>query len=349
MAAEAGTREVLDTLGMFDAAAGLPEQVEQAAAIGAEVVGLPDRESIENVLVLGMGGSGIAGDVLTVIAGPFMPVPVVVVKGYEPPSYVNEATLVFAISFSGNTEETVDAAQTAVAAGGRVVAVTGGGELFRLAESWDVPVVRVPDSIPQPRAGLGALAVPPLVILERMGLFPGAGEWVTQAVAQLRARRDELVADDNPAQALARRIGRTLPIIYGGGGLGGVAATRWKTEINENARVPAFANVNPELCHNEVAGWGQHGDVTRQVFTVLNLRHDYEHPQVMRRFDIVEELIAEAVGDILEVRAAGEGTFAQFMDLAMQAAFTSLHLAAQEGLDPGPVPALDHVKTELAH
>src|SRR5688572_5952610 len=101
MAAEAGTQDVLDTLGMFDAAAGLPEQVEEAAAAGAEIGGLPDRESIESVLVLGMGGSGIAGDVLTVIAGPFMPVPVVVVKGYEPPSYVNESTLVFAISFSG--------------------------------------------------------------------------------------------------------------------------------------------------------------------------------------------------------------------------------------------------------
>ena len=338
---------MLDTRGMVAAAAGLPEQVEEAAEVGSAVAGLPERETIESVLVLGMGGSGIAGDVLTVIAGPFMPVPVVVVKGYEPPSYVSENTLVFAISFSGNTEETIDAAQTAVAAGGRVVAITGGGELYRLAESWDVPIVAVPDTIPQPRAGLGALAVPALVILERMGLFPGAEEWVAQAVAQLRTRRDELVADDNPAQALARRIGRTLPLIYGGGGLGGVAATRWKTEFNENARVPAFANVNPELCHNEVAGWGQHGDVTRQVFTLLELRHDYEHPQVMRRFEIVEDLVAEAVADVIQVRAAGEGTFAQFMDLVMQAAFTSLHLAAQEGLDPGPVPALDHVKAEL--
>src|SRR5947209_6170477 len=125
-----------------------------------------------------------------------------------------------------DTEGTVEAATTAALQGAKVVAVTAGGELARLAEAWEAPIVRVPDDIPQPRAALGAMAIPALVILEEIGLFPGAGEWIARAVDQLRVRRDELVREGNEAEALARRVGRTLPLVYGGGGLGAVAAQR---------------------------------------------------------------------------------------------------------------------------
>lgn len=340
-------RERLDTLGMFEAAGALPEQIEAAVEAANGVVGLPDGDAIDNVLVLGMGGSGVTGELLQTIAGPFMPVPVVVVKGYEPPSYANERTLVFAMSFSGDTEETVDAVETAAANGANIVAVTRGGRLGELAARWGGQVVPIADGIPQPRAGLGALAIPPLVILERLGLFPGAGQWIVHAVDQLKIRRDELAKDGNCAELLARRIGRTLPIIYGGGGLGAVAAMRWKTEVNENARVAAFWNSSPELCHNEIAGWGQHGDMTRQVFTLVKLRHDFEHPQVMRRFDLIDEVAEEVLAGVETVEAAGEGNLAQLLDLTMVGTFTSLHMAAQEGIDPGPVPVLDWMKQQL--
>jgi glucose/mannose-6-phosphate isomerase len=150
------------------------------------------------------------------------------------------------------------------------------------------------------------------------------------------------------ARVLAKRIGRTIPILYGGGQVGATAAQRWKNEINENAKAPAFWHTQPELCHNEVVGWGQHGDLTRQVFTVVNLRHDFEHPQVVRRFELVSGLIDEVVASIEEVRAEGEGQLAQLLDLIMVGSFVSLHLAAQEGLDPGPIPVLDHVKDVVA-
>ena len=184
---------VLDTLGMFEVTAGLPEQV--AAAVGAAhgLDGLPEREYVENVVVLGMGGSGLAGDVMVAVAGPFVPVPITVVKSYDLPDFVGRGSLVFAISFSGNTEETVEAAGEAANAGASLVAVTAGGELGRLAEEWGAPVVPVPTTIPQPRAGLGAMAIPPLVVLEDIGLFPGAATWVALAVDQLKYRRDRLV------------------------------------------------------------------------------------------------------------------------------------------------------------
>jgi glucose/mannose-6-phosphate isomerase len=338
---------VLDSQGMAAATASLPEQVFDAAVRARGLDGLPRQERVENIVVLGMGGSGIAGDVLVAAAGMFLPVPVVVVKGYESPNFVGEGTLVFAISFSGDTEETVEAASEAAVAGARVVSVTRGGELGRLAASWGAPVVTIPDDIPQPRAGLGALAIPPLVVLEEIGLFPLASRWIDAAVEQLTRRRDALVDDGEPAIGLARRIGRTVPLVHGGGSIGATAAARWRTQVNENANAPAFSSMVPELCHNEIQGWGQHGDITRQLFTAVHLRHEFEHPQVVRRFDVLRELLEEVVADVVEVRAEGEGQLAQLLDLILVGDVMSLHLAAAEGLDPGPVPALERMKAAL--
>ena len=343
----APTGDVLDSLDMIGATERFPGQVAEAARTAARVEGLPSADEVDNVLVLGMGGSGIAGDVLAAVGGPFVPVPIVVAKGYAPPSFVGPGTLCFAVSFSGNTEETLEAAQAAAAAGARMVVVAAGGELAALAPEWQAPHIPLPDDIPMPRAGLGALSVPLILALEQVGLFPGATGWVEAAVEQLEVRHQALVAGD-AAQSIARTIDRTIPLVFGAGPLGGVAAARWKAQINENAKSPAFTGTYPELCHNEIAGWGQHGDVTRQVFTLVELRHDEEHPQELRRFEYVRDLMAEVVHDVVEVRAVGEGALAQLFDLTLMGDHVSLHLAAQAGIDPGPIPVLDDLKRELA-
>lgn len=341
-------RPVLDSQGLAEAIASLPEQVPAAVAAASDLDGLPDHDDIEHVVVLGMGGSAIAGDVLVAAAGPYLPVPAVVYRSYNVPAFVGERSLVFAISFSGDTEETIDAVTEAALAGARVVAVTQGGELARLARSWEAPIVEIPEGIPQPRTAIGALAIPPLVVLEDVGLFPGARHWIAAAASQLATRRDQLVKAGNQAEVLARAIGRTIPLVHGGGGLGATAALRWKTDLNETAKVPAFWNVQPELCHNEVSGWGQHGDLTRQAMSLVNLRHDFEHPQVMRRFELTRRLLDEVVGGVHEVSAEGDGELAQLLDLILTGEFTALHLALQEGVDPGPIPAQDQIKAALA-
>jgi glucose/mannose-6-phosphate isomerase len=322
--------EVLDSQRMLDAAMTMPEQVAAAVEAARGLEGLPEREEIDEVVVLGMGGSGIAGDVLMAAAGPYLALPVLVLRSYHVPAFVDEATLVFAVSFSGDTEETVEAVTAAALQGARVVAVTRGGELGHLAGSWGSPVVGVPVDIPQPRAALGALAIPPLVVLEDIGLFPGASYWIDAAIEQLSVRREQLAKPD------------------GGGGLGAVAAQRWKTDVNENAKCPAFWNTQSELCHNEVSGWGQHGDLTRQMFTLVNLRHDFEHPQVMHRFNLTADLLDEVVSSVEEVRAEGEGELAQLLDLILVGDLTSLYMAFQEGIDPGPIPAQEQIKNALA-
>jgi glucose/mannose-6-phosphate isomerase len=331
------TSDVLDSLDMFGHAARFPEQVAEAAEVAAGIEGLPAADEVDNVLVLGMGVGGLAGDLLAAVGGSFVPVPLVVAKGYDPPGFVGPGSLCFAVSFSGDTEETVEAAQAAASTGARMVVVARGGELGSLAPRWQAPHVPVPPALPMSRSGLGALAVPMILLLEQIGLFPGASGWVDAAVTQLQVRRDALVAGES-AQRIARTIGRTIPLILGAGPLGAVAARRWKTQVNENAKAPAFTGTVPELCHNEIVGWGQHGDMTRQVFTLVELRHDEEHPQEAQRFDLVRELMAEVTHDVIEVRAIGEGPLAQLFDLTLVGDFVSLHMAAQEGIDPGPVP-----------
>ncbi|MBO0692434.1 MAG: bifunctional phosphoglucose/phosphomannose isomerase [Acidimicrobiaceae bacterium] len=341
---------VLDSLGMFDLVETMPEQVHAAVIASRGLTGLPAAEEVEHVVMLGMGGSGIAGDMLVAAATPLLPVPVVVSKSYELPAFIGEGSLVFAVSVSGNTEETIQAASDAAVAGAHMVVVTGGGELGLLARSWGVPIVPVPPDIPQPRAAFGAVAIPPLVVLDEIGLLKGAATWIDAAVDQLRRRRDQLAqaGDASEAAEVARRIGATIPLIQGSGGIGSAAAVRWRTQINENAKSPAFSSTQPELCHNEVCGWGTRGEITRSGFTVVQLRHDEEHPQIERRFDFTRDLLDQAVADVIEVHAEGDGELAQLLDLVLFGDYVSLWMAAAAGVDPGPVDVLVELKRRLS-
>lgn len=340
----------LDSQGMWDVTAGLPEQVAEAAA-NCHIENpnaLPPHDEIENVVILGMGGSGISGDIVISCAAPYMAVPAVVVKSYTLPAFVTENSVVIAVSYSGNTEETIEAASEAVVAGAKLCVVSGPGQLKSLAEEWNAAYVPVLECSPQPRGGIGAVSVPPLLVLESVGLFPGARGWIDSAVDQLKRRRDQLLADNSAAEQLAKRIGGTMPLFHSSGSLGNAAVTRWKGQVNENAKAPALGGIHPELCHNEVVGWGQHGDITRQLITLVQLRHDQEHPQVMRRFDLVTEIMREVVAGVEVVEAQGEGELAQLFDLILFGDFTSLHMAGQAGIDPGPVPILVELKNQLA-
>ena len=341
----------LDTLGMFAATASMPEQIAagvEATTSSGAAARIAEPEAITSVLVLGMGGSGLVGDFLAVTAGPFMSLPVVVVKNYVPPGYVDRRTLVVAVSFSGETEETLSAASVSAERGGQMVAVCTGGRLGELAASWDAPVLAVDPSIPMPRAGFAAMAAPVLALLEDLGFFPGASEWLARAAEQLRSRRDRLTENPNPALRLAGEIAGTIPVVYGPGGIGEVAARRWKAQFNENAKTPAFSAALPEMTHNEIAGWGTFDELTTQSFSAVQLRHDFEPPQVSATFDFLDDHLSDAVREVYEVRAGGEGPIAQIMDLMLFGDYVSLHLAALRGIDPGPIPAISELKATLS-
>ncbi|NLV55364.1 MAG: bifunctional phosphoglucose/phosphomannose isomerase [Acidimicrobiales bacterium] len=346
MSASDPTRRGIDTLGIRDATLALGPSLAAAVEIGEAIDHLPAGEDVANVLVVGMGADGLVGDVLHAVGDLFLPVPVTVAKGYDAPSFVGPDTFVVAVSHSGETEETLQAAEEAIQSGARLLAVTSGGTLAELAGGENAALALVPDA-PAARTALGSMLAPPLLALERMGIFPGAHGWIDAAVDQLERRALQLSSDRSPAADLARRIGRTIPIVYGSGAVGRATAARWKTQINENAKAPAFANFLSEVCHNEVAGWGQNGDLTRQVFQLVFLRHDEEHPRQAERYRALETMLEEVVGAVHQVEAEGDGALAQILDLVLYGDVVSLELAGQEGLDPGPVPAVDDLARML--
>jgi glucose/mannose-6-phosphate isomerase len=343
----------VDSLGFLRVVEGLPEQLATAheqATMTLDRAALPHPDQIDNIAVLGMGGSGIAGDVLRAVATS-LPVPIVVLKQIRVPAFVGPRTLAFAVSYSGHTEETNTMAAGALDAGARVIAVTAGGELAALAAARGAIHVRCADSYVMPRAAVGALVAPLFVALFHVGLYPEAHALLVEAQAQLKRRSDQCRPDagpGNPARELARRIGRSIPLIYGGGALGGVAAYRWKCDINENAKAPAFSAAYPELDHNEICGWGQHGDVTRQVMTLVSLRHGFEHERLSARIDRTTELIEEALLQVLDVQAEGEGRLAQLLDLMYLGDWVSYYLALDNDVDPGPIDAIAQLKAAVA-
>jgi glucose/mannose-6-phosphate isomerase len=344
---------VTDSLGFLDAVGGLPEQLADAhgsARAALESAALPPADEIDHIVVLGMGGSGIAGDMVAASANAALAVPVVVLKQIRVPRFVGPRTLAFAVSYSGDTDETLRMAAGALDAGARVVAVSRGGALADLARERGAVHVPCPDGY-LPRAAVGALLAPLFVALERIGLLPEAGEWLDQARTQLAGRRGKcrpsVAAPNNPAREIARKIGTTIPIFYGGGALGAVAAQRWKCDVNENAKAPSFWNTYPEIDHNEICGWGQHGDVTRQIFTLVELRHDFEHEQLDKRFSLTRALIEETLAQVLEVRAEGDGRLAQLLDLMYVGDWASCYLALDHDVDPGPIDTIFQLKEAL--
>ncbi len=342
-----------DSEDLLPATLGMGDQIAVALAGTVPLPSGLEVERLTSVVVAGMGGSAVAGEVLAAYAASRSPLPVVLVNSSSPPRFLGPRSLVFAVSFSGQTEETLTVTSAALSAGAPVVAVTCGGALAeRVADAGAGGAVvdlaagsRPPVS--QPRSAIGATAASLLLACEQIGLLPGAAADLGLACAQLGRRGQSLSSGGGIAADVARQIGRTIPLVHGASGLGAVAARRWKTQVNENAKSPSAHGVQPEVCHNEVCGFGQHGDVTRQVLTLVNLRSGLEDARMARRFELFAQLTSEALSRVVDVEAAGDGELARFFDLVMIGDVVSLHLAGREGIDPGPVPTLAELKAAL--
>lgn len=310
---------------------------------------LPSRHGITNVVFCGMGGSGIAGDVLATMAAMYSPVPVVVVKGYRVPACTGPNSLVVCASYSGNTEETLSCFEQALERKGRVVALTTGGILGKLADEHGVPRIAPQEGI-QPRAALASLSVPALVVMERLGLLPDLTpdlvETESVLAAQAKALGRETPAAENPAKDLARRLDGMLPVIWGQDGALSAAAVRWRCQLNENAKVPAFSSVLPELDHNELVGYAPGVPALAQVALVV-LRKPSEHARVTKRIEITLESVRPRVGLVAEAWATGESRLAQLMSASLFGDFTSIYLAFLRGVDPTPVAVIEDLKLRL--
>jgi glucose/mannose-6-phosphate isomerase len=336
-----------DTLGMWDALSTCTEQIATAVRQAEPRGPLPDPGRLDNVVIYGMDAGAMTCDLLEAVAVPLAARPLVALKSHDLPAFVGASSLLLAVTWSGEMEETLVLVDSARAAGASVVVVTKGGTLATLTERHGQCIVPIPTEAPDSRVSLGALCALPAVVLERLGLLEGAVRQVEEAVEVLEQRRNDWLSTDGLAASVARRIGRTFPLVHGSRGPAAVSARHWKSQVNINAKTPAFWSFQPDLCQDEIAGWGQAGDVTRPLLTVVSLRHDGGRPGVAARFSVVNDMLREVVADVIEVRSRAKSALAVFFDLAMLGDAVSLHLAAKEGVDPGPVPIFAELQEAL--
>jgi glucose/mannose-6-phosphate isomerase len=330
---------------MLGEVAGAGDQVRIAlrAAQAAPLVGpLP-----EVVVVAGMGGSGIAGDVLAALAFGTSAVPVLTTKGDRLPAFVGPGTLLVAVSYSGNTAETLSAVEQGLAAGARLVAVTSGGGLAELAQTRGAPLVAI-EGGRMPRAALWSLVVPVCLAAEAAGVLPPMTDQVCTAADTLdeeaAALGPEVATAANPAKQAALALLDRLPVVWGSGQVGGVAATRFRTQCNENAKVSVVSGPLPEVNHNDVMGLEGGLGPGREL--VLLRDEPGEHDRDGRRIQAV--LQALGIADPI-LRASGTGPdLARLARLTSFADFTSTYLGIARGVDPTPIRTLDQVKAALA-
>jgi len=267
-------------------------------------------------------------------------VPFVVRHDSAVPGFVGPGCLVVAVS-CGETPEISAAARQSAARGARLVGVGNDAALARLVAASGAPWCPVGADGPSGRAAFGPATVSVLGLLSAAGLLPDCSPEVGLAAEFVARRRDTFVAETGHAAELARRIGRTIPLVYGSSGITAVAARWWKSCVNLNAKSPAFAAALPDLAYDELAGWGQGGDVTRQTMTLVLLRHHDEPSAVSALFESVRAATEEVMADVLDVWADGRQDLGRLFELTLLGELVSLELAAREGVDPGPVPAVE--------
>jgi len=310
-----------------------------------ESAGIRPIDAPDGAVVAGMGGSGIGGRLAIAALGPRARRPLAVVAGYALPPWTTPGTLVVCSSYSGNTEETLACYEQAGALGAPRVAVTTGGELAARARRDGVPVIPVPGGF-QPRAAVGYSLVAVLESVAKAGGAPSLRDEVEAAAALAEALVREWGpegAADGDAKQLARRLAGRIAVVAGAD-LTAPVAYRWKAQLNENAKLPAFASELPELDHNELVGWagGEAG-----AFSAVFLEDQDQHPRERRRVELTAELIADRAQDVIRIETEGETRTERLLWAVMLGDLISLELAAREGVDPTPVDVIEDLKDRL--
>lgn len=348
----------LDSEGMLSHALNLPHTCNDAWQLAART--LPNLDVVKNVqkgsgrvrqiVVIGMGGSAIGGDLLSALVSNECPCPINVYRGYDLPRFATGPdTLVIGCSHSGNTEETLSAFSQAHERGTSLMAITTGGELERLATELGASVARY--AYPsQPRAALGFPLMLLVNLLCQLGLVADKTDDVSEAIDKMLTWQAEINHDiaiaSNPAKQLAVKLTQRMPVVYGAG-LTEPVARRWKTQFNENAKSWSFYEGMPELNHNAVVGYEQSESIREGSYVVMLCSH-HDSPRVQTRWRITSDLLLrEGVGN-QQVAARGQSRLAQMLTLIHYGDLVSVYLAYANKVDPTPIGPIAYLKEELA-
>jgi len=301
-----------------------------------------------NIVIAGMGGSAIGGEILRDWLRDESSIPIEVCNDYALPAYTNEHTLVFAVSYSGETEETLTAFADAIRRKCMVIAITSGGHLLSFAKKLRLPSVVIPTGLP-PRAALAYVFFPLPILMEKMGVLASKRSEIEESVHVIKmvseGNSPQIPTENNFSKKLALQLKDSVPVIYGFRQYGAIAH-RLKTQFNENSKVPSRYEVFPELNHNEVVGWEASEDLTK-IFSVLLIRDSDEPDGIKNRIEATKSTALQKARKVLEVYVRGEGKLAKMFSILHLGDFTSVYLAILRGIDPVPVRTIDEIKMAM--
>ncbi|HEU4599866.1 MAG TPA: bifunctional phosphoglucose/phosphomannose isomerase [Solirubrobacterales bacterium] len=324
---------------MIDDVLGMPDQMRDALW-RIETARLEPAESA-GVMVCGMGGSAIGGELATSALGDRLTKPLITIRGYELPTWATPEWTVLCSSYSGTTEETLACFEAAEALGARRLVVSTGGPLVERAREAGVPVVGLP-GIFQPRVAVAYMFTAAAEVAALAGIAPrirteidAAGDFLQAQVGSLRAKAAEV----------AEALGGAPTVIYGSD-LTTAVAHRWKTQINENAKVLAFYSELPEADHNEICGWsgGSGADGIAAVF----LEDCDQHPRERRRFELTSAAVAAEAAGVVRLETVGENRVERLLWATLLGDLVSLELAERRGVDPESIAAIERLKEGMA-
>jgi len=334
---------------MFALLTGFPQQLSKAWEIANNAAIPESREPVNNIVISGMGGSGIGGDILSNYFKNLLEIPVYVNRGYTLPQFVSKNTLLLACSYSGDTEETIQAVESVIKRKPQVVCVSSNGKLQQIARQNGYPLVKVPGGQP-PRTALGYMFISLLVTLQKLRIIGDQKEAFDETLAlakQMAAELGDYSQKDNPALDLAAKLVQKTPIIYGAIEPNEALPTRWRNQFSENSKILAFSNLIPEMNHNEIVGWAKPTAILDKVHVIM-LRDERNSPRVEFRFETTKEILAKHVMPVTEWPAQGRSRLCRTFSLLLPADFVSFYLAILNDVDPTAIENIVFLKKKLA-
>ncbi len=301
---------------------------------------------ISNIIIAGLGGSAISGDLMQNYLGTELNIPYIVSRNYSLPSFVNSETLVIISSYSGNTEETIESFKEAIQKNAVIVCITTGGKIEEMANENDISVVKIEPGF-QPRYALALNFFSLLKILQTLKVIKDQNDIVQKIISLWKRRSNELINDNNEAFTMAESFIGFIPVIYSVSDLTSAVGNRFKCQINENSKLHAFNNIIPEMNHNEIIGWETYNANQFNAVTINILDKNY-HPQIIKRINITSEIILKQNGTVINLHSSENDFKVRLFDLIYLTDWISYYLALVRKQDPTTITNINILKERLA-
>lgn len=322
-----------------------PQQLQNAITLGEKLQLKHQSSEIRNIVIAGLGGSGIGGSLVKSLVSHEIKLPIEVIKGYDLPAFVNSNTLVIASSYSGNTEETLQVVDQAMRVNAKIACITSGGKLLELAKTEDFDLAQIPVTEPIcPRANLGYSLVQLLYLLMEYCLI--SNNYASQLKKSVNLLQNSRFAIKSEAREIANELVGKLPMIYADE-IFGALSIRFQQQINENAKQFAHVNVFPEMNHNELVGWIHPANLLKNS-AVLFIKSSFNNPRNEKRMEVCEPIFRTMTNDIIDIKAKGDSLLEQFIYLIHLTDWISYYLSEKNNVDAFEIGVINHLKGELA-